>query len=205
MAGKKEKEVPGKKRTTKKTQGLTNQGSSTTLEEGECSPSTPSPRANKTRKQKGDFLVPAGRPKRLKKKPTEMDISTGDKHTSVRKVSAQRVEQELEQEEKDVRFDQMYAWFQDQQRKDRRSRRSRSRSRESGSHSSSRHRSTHHKGSRDSRSPSRSSGGSRRSRYSRRSSRSFSKSTSSSRLRKGKNIRYPQGLVGLVLRGVRIV
>lgn len=178
--GEKEKEAKqSTKVDVKQTKGKSVTKTPAILEDGEITPSTSSlssPDVNTSRKRKKNtFTKPTAPAKKAKKvvKKSSVSATTSKEDSNGNKVGQTRREMELEQEEKDVRFDQMYAWFKDQQRMDRRTRRSSSISHHRGSHSRSRSRDSHSRSrSRDSRSKS-------RDRYSRCSSRGSSRSSRS--------------------------
>lgn len=172
-----------------------NQEQTLSLEDGEI-PATSSQSSTESRKRKHGkdvFVLPQQRPKRAKrmvKKPETQDT----KKSKVGRTGQR--EKQLEKEEQDMKIDQMYTWFQDQQRinrMDRRSHsshkertRSRSRSRESSSRSKhspsrSRHSRSRSRDSRQSRSSSKVSSISSRSHKSSHRSKSHSRSRSRSR------------------------
>lgn len=197
MAVQKDKEA---EETTKvgKSQELTNPDQTVGLEDGELPPSTSSQSSQETRKRKkGVFAKPVQKPKRAKRvcKKAKPPSVEPEEDKSAEKEKVGKREKILEKEEKDLKFDQMYAWFKDQQRIDRRSRRSgsdsprrshsrsrsrRSRSRSRESHSRSRYSRSKSKDSQHSRSVSMCSS---RSSHSHRSSRRSEKSKSYSRSR----------------------
>lgn len=106
-------------RTSNRKKGLTNPGSSTALEEGELPLSTVSLSFEDNRKRKQDFVTPGKRPKKAKKAMIPKKKGPTEKQ---KQVSAEKKERALEKENKEMKIDQMFAWFQDQQRMNRRSR-----------------------------------------------------------------------------------